>query len=77
MGGGGLNGKSRHTGQGTKILTSSKLREVKGVVDAFDVSGRFDAIALIDVADLFAMKDTAMKIQAVKGVRRTETLVEV
>jgi len=60
-----------------KTLTSSKVREIEGVLDAFDVSGRFDAIALIDVKDLSTVKKTALKIQTIEGVRRTETLVEV
>ncbi len=60
-----------------KTLTSSKAKEIAGVVDAFDVSGRFDAIALIEAEDLSALKEAALEIQRIKGVRRTETLVEV
>ncbi|MHA1632426.1 MAG: Lrp/AsnC ligand binding domain-containing protein [Candidatus Freyarchaeota archaeon] len=60
-----------------KILVSSKLREIEGILDAFDVSGRFDAVALIEAKDLSAVKETVMKIQAIEGVRRTETLIEV
>ena len=60
-----------------KTLTSSKVREIEGVVDAFDVSGRFDAIDLIEAEDLSTLKKVVLKIQSVKGVRRTETLVEV
>lgn len=60
-----------------RTLSSSKVREIAGVVDAFDVSGRFDAIALIEAEDLSALKEAALEIQRIKGVRRTETLVEV
>ncbi|MDH5441294.1 MAG: Lrp/AsnC ligand binding domain-containing protein [Candidatus Bathyarchaeota archaeon] len=60
-----------------KTLTSSKVRGIEGVVDAFDVSGRFDAIALIEAKDLSTLKEAVLKIQRIKGVRRTETLVEV
>lgn len=60
-----------------KTLTSSKVREIEGVKDAFDISGRFDTIALIDVEDLSAVKKVALKIQSIEGVRRTETLIEV
>jgi len=60
-----------------KTLTSSKAKGIEGVVDAFDVSGRFDAIALIEAKDLSTLKKAVLKIQAVKGVRRTETLIEV
>ena len=60
-----------------KTLASSKVREIEGVVDAFDVSGRFDAIALIEVKGLSAVKEAVLRVQAVEGVRRTETLIEV
>lgn len=60
-----------------KTLTSSRVREIEGVEDAFDVSGRFDAIALIEVKDLATVKEVALKIQAIEGVRRTETLLEI
>lgn len=60
-----------------KTLISSKVRKIEGVKDVFDVSGRFDAIALIDVKDLPAVKKVALSIHAIKGVRRTETLIEV
>ena len=60
-----------------KTLTSSNVREIEGVVDAFDVSGRFDAIALVEAKDLSGVKEIALKIQAIDGIRRTETLIEV
>lgn len=60
-----------------KTMTASRVRKIEGVVDAFDVSGRFDAIALIEAKDLSAVKEAALKVQAIKGVRRTETLIEV
>ena len=60
-----------------KTMTSSQVKKIDGVEDAFDVSGRFDAIALINVVDLPAVKEMALKIQAIKGVRRTETLIEI
>lgn len=60
-----------------KTLTSSKVREIEGVVDAFDVSGRFDAVALIEAGDLSVLKEAVLKIQRIDGVRRTETLIEV
>lgn len=60
-----------------KTLTASKIREIEGVKDAFDICGRFDAIALIDVKDLSAVKKAALSIHAIEGVNRTETLIEV
>jgi len=60
-----------------KTLSSPKVREIEGVVDAFDVSGRFDAAVLLEAKDLSALKEAVLKIQGVQGVRRTETLIEV
>ena len=60
-----------------KTLLSSKIKGIKGVKYVFDVWGRFDAIALLDVEDLSALKETVLKIQAIDGVRRTETLIGV
>lgn len=58
-------------------LPAAQIKKVQGVKDAFDLRGRFDAVALIDVKDLAGLKKTIMKIQAIKGVARTETLVEI
>jgi uncharacterized protein with GYD domain len=58
-----------------KTLISSRVKEIEGVKDAFDVSGRFDTVALVDVEDLSAVKKVALSIHAIEGVRRTETLI--
>jgi DNA-binding Lrp family transcriptional regulator len=50
---------------------------VKLVYDSFAVSGQFDAVALIEVKDLARIKDVTTEIQNIKGVERTETLVQV
>lgn len=50
---------------------------VKFVYDSFPVSGQFDAVALIEVKELSQIKDVATEIQNIKGVERTETLVQV
>jgi DNA-binding Lrp family transcriptional regulator len=50
---------------------------VKSVYDSFAVSGQFDAVALIDVKDLSMIKDVTTEIQNIKGVERTETMVQV
>lgn len=59
-----------------KTLAASEIAKVEGIKYAFDVSGRFDAAALVEVGDLKALKEAVLKIQRVRGVRRTETLVE-
>lgn len=58
-------------------ITASQVRQVAGVKDAFEVMGRFDCVALLDVEDMSALKKAVFKIQRVKGVGRTESLLEV
>ncbi|OLD32136.1 MAG: AsnC family transcriptional regulator [Thaumarchaeota archaeon 13_1_40CM_2_39_13_2] len=60
-----------------KKLIAARLRRVKYVYDSFAVSGQFDAIALIDVNELSEIKDVTTEIQNIRGVERTETLVQV
>jgi len=60
-----------------KKLIAARLRKVNAIYDSFPVSGQFDAIALIKVKDLSEIKDVTTEIQMIKGVERTETMVEV
>jgi DNA-binding Lrp family transcriptional regulator len=50
---------------------------VKSVYNSFAVSGQFDAVALVEVRELSKLKDLTTEIQNIKGVERTETLVQV
>ena len=47
------------------------------IVESFPVSGQYDAVAVIDVNELFEIKDITTQIQKIPGVIRTETMVEV
>ena len=60
-----------------KKLIAARLRKVNAIYDSFPVSGQFDAVALIKVKDLSEIKDVTTEIQMIKGVERTETMVEV
>lgn len=60
-----------------KKLIAARLRMVKSVYDSFAVSGQFDAVALIEVNDLSEIKDVTIEIQNIRGVERTETMVQV
>jgi len=60
-----------------KKLISVKLKKVQSVSDSFPTSGQFDAVAVIDVAELSQIKEVANNIQKITGVERTETMVEV
>jgi len=56
---------------------AEKAKGLEGVKDAFDVTGRFDAVLVIDVKELSDIKKVALKVQKIKEVRRTETLIHV
>jgi DNA-binding Lrp family transcriptional regulator len=60
-----------------KKLIAARLRKVDKVTESFPVSGQYDAVAVIDVNELFEIKDIATQIQKIPGVIRTETMVEV
>ena len=60
-----------------KKLIAARLRMIKSVYDSFAVSGQFDAIALIEVKSLPQIMDVTTEIQNIKGVERTETMVQV
>jgi len=60
-----------------KKLIAARLRKVKAIYDSFPVSGQFDAVALIDVKKLTDIKDITNEIHSIKGVERTETMIEV
>ena len=60
-----------------KKLIAARLRKVASVKDSFPTSGQFDAVALIEVAELGEIKDITTQIQKISGVERTETMVEV
>ena len=60
-----------------KKLIAARLRKITSVSDSFPTSGQFDAVAIIDVDQLFKIKEVANQIQKITGVERTETMVEV
>ena len=60
-----------------KKLIAARLRKVGDIVESFPVSGQFDAVAIIDVSELYMIKDVTTEIQKIPGVERTETMVEV
>ena len=60
-----------------KSLVASKLKDIKEVRVAFNISGRFDAVALVAVKSLSDLKKLTLKVQKIQNVQRTETLVQV
>ena len=59
------------------VRLKERAKEIEGVKEAFDVTGRFDAVALVEVDELSGIKKCALKIQGIEGVRRTETLIQI
>jgi DNA-binding Lrp family transcriptional regulator len=63
----------------TPLQTDSVLQEtrsLKGVRKAFVAYGRFDMIAFAETDDYLGLRKLTGAINALEGVRSTETLVE-
>ena len=60
-----------------KKLIAARLRKVNKITESFPVSGQFDAVAVVNVEELFEIKDITTQIQKIHGVERTETMIEV
>ena len=60
-----------------KKLIAARLKRVNLVYESFPVSGQFDAVVIIKVKNLAEIKDITTDIQKIKGVERTETMVDV
>ena len=54
---------------------AEEVKKLKGVKKAFGVHGRWDAVAEVDVADIKALGELALKINGLRGVKANETLV--
>jgi DNA-binding Lrp family transcriptional regulator len=55
---------------------AKRVGNVKGVVRAFSVSGRWDVIADVEAADVKSIGEIALMINGLAGIRVTETLLE-
>jgi len=53
------------------------IKKLKGAKMAFPVVGRWDVVAQVDVADREALSKLMLKINGLRGVKYTETLVQV
>ena len=63
--------------QSPKKLIAVKLKQINSVYESFPVSGQFDAVAVIEVDSLSQIKDVTIDIQKIRGVERTETMIQV
>jgi uncharacterized protein with GYD domain len=53
-----------------------EAKKIKGVTDAYPVFGRFDLVVFLEAKDFEELKSTALRVNAIVGIRSTETLVE-
>ena len=60
-----------------KKLIAARLRKIKSIYESFPVSGQFDAVAIVQVESLPEIKEITTEIQIIRGVERTETMIEV
>jgi len=60
---------------GKSKSVAEEVRKVKGVKTAFATLGRWDVAAQVDVPDLKALAEIALKVHNTSGVRASETLV--
>ncbi len=51
------------------------IKKLKGVKRAFVTFGRWDLVAEVDVADVKTLGELALKVNGLRGVRASETLV--
>jgi DNA-binding Lrp family transcriptional regulator len=64
-------GKSKDIAEEVK-----KLKGIRGEVKkAFSVHGHWDAVAEVDIADIKALGELALKVNGLRGVKANETLV--
>jgi len=61
---------------GGALLIAQEAKKISGVNEAYPVFGRYDAVVFIDVADYQRIKETAVRVGQLEGVRSTETLPE-
>ena len=52
------------------------LKEIPNVNKAYFTYGRFDIVAFFEVEDYKAVREVTSKVNALEGVRSTETLME-
>jgi len=60
-----------------KKLIAARLRKITSINESFPVSGQFDAVAIVQVESLPEIKEITTAIQTIRGVERTETMIEV
>jgi len=67
-----------YTKAGTAFKVVEKVKEIEGVKEAYAVTGEFDVVAKVEVADLKELGEKVVnKIHGIEGVVRTVTSIVV
>jgi uncharacterized protein with GYD domain len=61
---------------GGALVIASEAKKVSGVKDAYPVFGRYDVVVFVEAQDFQALKEVAVNVGRMEGVRSTETLPE-
>lgn len=62
---------------GKYVSVASDIRKVKGVKESFPVFGRWDVVAKMEAKDLSSLSDVVLKVNGMRTVKATETLIGV
>jgi len=61
-------------GKVAKVLEA--VKGVKGVAKSFTVYGRYDIVAFVEAPDFNSVSKISWEINAIKGIKSTETAIE-
>ncbi|MFX1485582.1 MAG: Lrp/AsnC ligand binding domain-containing protein [Promethearchaeota archaeon] len=64
------------TESGGVIESLRRIRDIGRVRRAFPVYGRYDIVVFIEGTDLKELNDVILEINCLKGIDKTETLLE-
>lgn len=61
---------------GAERASLEAVRKVKGVKRAYNVFGRYDVVAFAEAATFRGVSTLAGRVNSIKGIKSTETLIE-
>ncbi|MFX0069366.1 MAG: Lrp/AsnC ligand binding domain-containing protein [Promethearchaeota archaeon] len=64
------------TSSGGVVEALKSIRDIGKVRKTFPVYGRYDIVVFIEEADLKELNDVILEINCLKGINKTETLIE-
>ena len=64
------------TSPGGVIEALKNIRDIGKVRKAFPVYGRYDIVVFVEEANLKELNDAILEVNCLKGINKTETLIE-